>query len=139
MAEPVRHRQTKEAATDMFDLQPPRHIPTLPKPTFQKCLVPGRSGSQRSITTDVRAGRVWSSLIFLKIGKIVWTPRVEAVARSRLLHHQRIRPTEVGQGFAQMLMNRASERLIRGSWIYAKHRPGAKIERLLCFSDVASC
>ena len=30
MAEPVRHRQTKEAATDMFDLQSPRHIPTLP-------------------------------------------------------------------------------------------------------------
>jgi hypothetical protein len=29
MAEPVRHRQTKGAATDMFDLQPPRHIPTL--------------------------------------------------------------------------------------------------------------
>ena len=26
MVEPVRHRQTKEAATDMFDLQPPRHI-----------------------------------------------------------------------------------------------------------------
>jgi hypothetical protein len=25
MVEPVRHRQTKEAATDMFDLQPPRH------------------------------------------------------------------------------------------------------------------
>ena len=24
--EPLRHRQTKEAATDMFDLQPPRHI-----------------------------------------------------------------------------------------------------------------
>jgi hypothetical protein len=32
MAEPVRHRQTKEAATDMFDLQPPRHIPTLRVP-----------------------------------------------------------------------------------------------------------
>jgi hypothetical protein len=30
MAEPLRHRQTKEAATDMFGLQPPRHIPTLP-------------------------------------------------------------------------------------------------------------
>jgi len=27
----VRHRQTKEAATDRFHLQPPRHIPTLPK------------------------------------------------------------------------------------------------------------
>src|ERR1700737_997171 len=31
MAEPVSYRQTKEAATDMFDLQPPRHIPTLPR------------------------------------------------------------------------------------------------------------
>ncbi|HWL21397.1 MAG TPA: hypothetical protein VNS33_17125 [Bradyrhizobium sp.] len=31
MVEPLRHRQTKGAATDMFDLQPPRHIPTLPK------------------------------------------------------------------------------------------------------------
>jgi hypothetical protein len=27
---PVRHRQTKGAATDMFGLQPPRHTPTLP-------------------------------------------------------------------------------------------------------------
>src|SRR6202162_1259583 len=32
MAEPLRHRQTKEAATDMFSLQPPRHISTLPRP-----------------------------------------------------------------------------------------------------------
>jgi hypothetical protein len=31
MVEPLRHRQTKGAATDMFDLQPPRHIPTLPE------------------------------------------------------------------------------------------------------------
>jgi hypothetical protein len=31
MAEPLRHRQTKEAATDMFYLTPPRHISTLPK------------------------------------------------------------------------------------------------------------
>ena len=30
MVEPVRHRQTKGAATDMFDLHPPRHISTLP-------------------------------------------------------------------------------------------------------------
>ena len=30
MAEPLRHRQTKGAATDMVDLTPPRHIPTLP-------------------------------------------------------------------------------------------------------------
>jgi hypothetical protein len=37
MAEPVRHRKTKEAATDMFDLQPPRHIPTLPFATEMDC------------------------------------------------------------------------------------------------------
>jgi len=30
MVEPLRHRQTKEAATDMSGLQPPRHISTLP-------------------------------------------------------------------------------------------------------------
>ena len=29
-ATPLRHRQTKEAATDMFNLPPPRHISTLP-------------------------------------------------------------------------------------------------------------
>src|SRR5262249_21495583 len=30
MVEPLRHRQTKGAETDMSDLQPPRHISTLP-------------------------------------------------------------------------------------------------------------
>ena len=35
MAELLRHRQTKEAVTDMFTLQPPRHIPTLPSTSFQ--------------------------------------------------------------------------------------------------------
>src|SRR5882672_11860968 len=30
MGEPVRHRQTKGAATDRFYLTPPRHISTLP-------------------------------------------------------------------------------------------------------------
>ena len=39
MAEPLRHRQTKEAATDMFYLKPPRHISTLPKGE-----VPDRAG-----------------------------------------------------------------------------------------------
>ena len=29
MVEPLRHRQTKGAATDMFYLMPPRHISTL--------------------------------------------------------------------------------------------------------------
>jgi len=30
MVEPLRHRQTKGAVTDMFDLKPPRHTSTLP-------------------------------------------------------------------------------------------------------------
>ena len=39
MAEPVRHRQTKGAATDMFGLQPLRHTPTLPT-TASRSIVP---------------------------------------------------------------------------------------------------
>jgi hypothetical protein len=35
MADPLRHRQTKGAATDMVDLTPPRHIPTLPNAVIQ--------------------------------------------------------------------------------------------------------
>src|SRR6266851_5561096 len=31
MVEPLRHRQTKGAETDMPGLSPPRHIPTLPR------------------------------------------------------------------------------------------------------------
>ena len=40
MVEPLRHRQTKEAATDMFNLKPPRHISTLPKTVL---IAPNRS------------------------------------------------------------------------------------------------
>jgi hypothetical protein len=35
MVEPLRHRQTKEAETDMFDLKPPRHTSTLPKAAYR--------------------------------------------------------------------------------------------------------
>ena len=37
MVEPLRHRQTKEAATDTFYLQPPRHISTLPETSILAC------------------------------------------------------------------------------------------------------
>jgi len=40
MAEPLRHRQTKEAETDMSYLTPPRHISTLPERT-------SRAGAER--------------------------------------------------------------------------------------------
>src|ERR1700687_133557 len=36
MGEPVRHRQTKGAETDMFDLQPPRHTSTLHNSTIDE-------------------------------------------------------------------------------------------------------
>ena len=39
--EPVRHRQTKGAATDRVDLKPPRHTPTLPNLSVRRR---GRSG-----------------------------------------------------------------------------------------------
>ena len=47
MAELLRHRQTKEAATDMFILQPPRHIPTLPKTRL-------RPKAARRFTSNIR-------------------------------------------------------------------------------------
>ena len=37
MVEPLRHRQTKEAETDLSDLQPPRHISTLPIAAMPNC------------------------------------------------------------------------------------------------------
>jgi len=49
MVEPLRHRQTKGAETDMFDLQLPRHISTLPFSTFSPLtLLPLRMGADVS-------------------------------------------------------------------------------------------
>src|SRR3974377_749431 len=40
MVEPLRHRQTKGAATDMPGLPPPRHPSTLPRAVLQRALLP---------------------------------------------------------------------------------------------------
>src|SRR6266540_4049275 len=53
MAEPLRHRQTKEAATDMFYLKPPRHISTLPFASV--CRTTATSGLLR-LTDILRIG-----------------------------------------------------------------------------------
>jgi hypothetical protein len=42
MVEPLRHRQTKGAETDMLSLPPPRHIPTLPDLAVALCRKQGR-------------------------------------------------------------------------------------------------
>jgi len=56
MAEPLRHRQTKEAATDMFNLTPPRHISTYMRPplsrVFRWCLA-----ISIALVTDVVRGQ----------------------------------------------------------------------------------
>ena len=43
MVEPLRHRQTKGAATDMPGLPPPRHFPTLPYAVIQLRILNGSS------------------------------------------------------------------------------------------------
>src|ERR1700730_16440473 len=49
MADPLRHRQTKGAATDMVDLTPPRHIPTLPMRPGDCLRGNDRSGAGRAV------------------------------------------------------------------------------------------
>jgi hypothetical protein len=49
--EPVRHRQTKGAATDLFGLQTPRHTPTLPFPDIRTAYVAGDASAGAGIST----------------------------------------------------------------------------------------
>src|SRR5450759_3875787 len=67
MVEPLRHRQTKEAATDMFCLKPPRHISTLhfaDKPTAPGFVAYWTNNGQRWISARVGCDaidpNVWS-------------------------------------------------------------------------------
>src|ERR1700680_3063619 len=66
MVEPLRHRQTKGAETDMPGLPPPRHIPTLPDSAVRPCYGEGRlRGNSRQITIPalpLRRGVVESSI-----------------------------------------------------------------------------
>jgi len=50
MADPLRHRQTKGAATDMVDLTPPRHIPTLPDSNASPSQIPAIAHSQSLVS-----------------------------------------------------------------------------------------
>src|SRR5580692_5690735 len=95
-AEPVRHRQTKGAATDMFDLQPPRHISTL-----------------RSPLIDRRHAKVWIS--------VSQPPLIQPRSRQCEQFHQAVIRLKVsvlnlgcnplGAGAAQRPPGRASSRL----------------------------
>jgi hypothetical protein len=52
---PLRHRQTKGAATDMFYLTPPRHISTLPISTDLGCQRHVRFPPDSDRTADMAA------------------------------------------------------------------------------------
>jgi hypothetical protein len=58
MVEPIRHRQTKGAATDMFDLKPPRHTSTLPILCIRLAGVSAGQGGLRSFTRTRPDGEV---------------------------------------------------------------------------------
>jgi hypothetical protein len=72
MAGPLRHRQTKEAETDMFSLPPPRHISTLPS-----AAVHGAAAvSQTDDSQDPRA-----SMVAAKVLKSIWLPSWQKLLR----------------------------------------------------------
>ena len=58
MAEPLRHRQTKGAETDMLSLPPPRHISTLPNLPFRGEAGKVRNRREGVIEQDAGDGRL---------------------------------------------------------------------------------
>ena len=53
MVEPLRHRQTKGAGTDMSDLQPPRHISTPPQAHVAAPRVVGSPFSEHTVASSI--------------------------------------------------------------------------------------
>jgi hypothetical protein len=58
MVKPLRHRQTKEAATDMLDLKQLRHTSTLPTAVFKRYLRHVRYHSNSGAKADMPALRI---------------------------------------------------------------------------------
>src|SRR5262245_39719109 len=59
MVEPLRHRQTKGAETDMPSLPPPRHIPTLPVDAPFQARENVGIVAARGRRLDPETGRLW--------------------------------------------------------------------------------
>ena len=96
MAEPLRHRQTKGAETDMPSLPPPRHIPTLPDPVVHFRRAKGRFA--------IRRGYSWSEPdqpLRVDVGfwvRLVWGFGCqEAISRARNHVVDRLPPTPQGR------------------------------------------
>ena len=88
MVEPLRHRQTKGAATDMFYLTPPRHISTLPIATLWQCpryfrFTPeNRHSSQGAVECAPGAGQVKVS----DLTGVLGFRKMKAMARQQRSH-----------------------------------------------------
>jgi hypothetical protein len=87
MVEPLRHRQTKGAETDMLGLTPPRHTPTLPTPAVccaQIAVIAGgmANGSNRHIAAIRPFGSGWlplaRSLLMVDLLRRPFSKRVQA-------------------------------------------------------------
>ena len=83
MVEPLRHRQTKGAETDMFSLQPPRHISTLPLATVGPKKAACRDGPIGDLWRD-RSGR-HSITSLASASSLSGTMRPSALAALRLM------------------------------------------------------
>src|SRR5271166_3645615 len=96
MVEPLRHRQTKGAETDMLDLTPPRHVSTLPTPVIAGC---ARLTSMQPLKSNIGQRRhgIGKSAPY-EVGAIllaiqVWT--IPAKARAGCKHFGGKNPAEV--------------------------------------------
>jgi hypothetical protein len=91
MVEPLRHRQTKGAATDMFYLTPPRHISTLHETDMPTAM------------RDVRSrGQSGKHLLAARISPL--DPRLRENVRARKVRRIVV-PTTVGGGLTVKLLD----------------------------------
>src|SRR5262245_34435011 len=100
MVGPLRHRQTKEAETDMFNLPPPRHISTL----LETCRNSGHASSAAQ-----RHNRKISNHIVARISQecedLIWVSWHErsiscenlAARQCEFRHWSAVREVEIGQ------------------------------------------
>ena len=81
MAEPLRHRQTKEAETDMFYLKPPRHISTLPISEVATRLIKVRSLAHSGL-----------DLLMLSSSQFDRAAKLAAIGGCKSRQHKEIQP-----------------------------------------------
>src|SRR6266403_4859498 len=126
MVEPLRHRQTKGAATDMFYLTPPRHISTLPiaslsgRPLLFWFLDAGmtnpstRCGGRRPKSAKARSrgklGTGWQ--------RVLWRINVEQMSREAVTKRMQRERLAQPRGFLEQPaeLTRGQRLMITATW-----------------------